>query len=145
MSPSNDNLPIQYVYVISTVKDGQHVAPIKIGQTKSVRSRLRSLQTGSPFELEVTFAFPIQGYDFADALEGICHRVAKEYRLKGEWFDLHPHKGLQLVCAAITTVCQQAGRSGADLIHDLTTLGILAAYHEARKRWPDLVDGTQVQ
>jgi hypothetical protein len=144
LSPSNDNLPIQYVYVISTVRDGEHVAPIKIGQTRSIKSRIRALQTGSPYELEVTFAFPLQGYDMADVIEEACHTVAKADRMKGEWFNIHPNKGLQLVASAINATMLIHGREGDVLAQDWLTLGVVGAFEEAQRRWPHLIDKLEV-
>lgn len=144
MSPNNDNLPVQYVYVISTVRDGEHVAPIKIGQTKSIKSRLRSLQTGSPYELEVTFAFPLRGYDMADVIKETCHTVARVHRLKGEWFDIHPNKGLQLVAGAINATMELHRRKGDQLAIDWLTLGVVGAFEEAQRRWPQLIADLEV-
>jgi len=55
---------------------------VKIGVTRNVSSRLKSLQTGSPVPLAVLWWHP-GSYD----LEENLHAKFSEYRLAGEWFD----------------------------------------------------------
>lgn len=65
--------------------------PIKIGLTKSVETRLKSLQTANPFPLRLLGT--IVGNDLTEAH---LHQFFDEYRLVGEWF--HPSKEcLQLI------------------------------------------------
>lgn len=55
---------------------------VKIGVTRSLPARLKSLQTGSPVLLSVLWWHP-GSYD----LEDLVHREFKSQRLAGEWFD----------------------------------------------------------
>lgn len=57
-------------------------AIVKIGVTKSLPSRLKSIQTGSPVPLRVLWWHP-GSYD----LEEFLHREFDDFRLHGEWFD----------------------------------------------------------
>ena len=67
------------LYVIQAVNGG----PIKIGIADSINERVKQLQTGNPYELNVV--------DFIDnvspSLEARLHKKYKDYRLHGEWFE----------------------------------------------------------
>lgn len=76
MPPKNFGRDV--LYVIG--KPGLAVA--KIGVTRNLAARLKSLQTGSPVPLSVLWWHP-GSYD----LEEKVHAAFKEYRLEGEWFD----------------------------------------------------------
>lgn len=58
---------------------------VKIGVSDAPRKRIASLQTGSPFPLEV-LAIVEGGYE----LEAELHRRFAAYRLLGEWFQYAP-------------------------------------------------------
>ena len=75
-----------YVYLIQR-KDCPD-SPIKIGYAANLQRRLRALQTGSPWKLEVKAAIKCESKDDAIKLEGCIHFVAgKRFkRLEGEWF-----------------------------------------------------------
>lgn len=92
-----------YVYVIATKRDGQHVAPVKIGVSNSPNGRLDALQTASPYELELIFYFVAPSRQIAFALEQAFLECMGEFRLHGEWFDLNPGYA---VCAM--ALCIQA-------------------------------------
>lgn len=51
---------------------------VKIGQTRDLKTRLSTLQTASPTELEVLLTTPID--------EGALHRFFAPCRTRGEWF-----------------------------------------------------------
>jgi hypothetical protein len=57
----------------------------KIGITNDIDYRLRSLQTGNPYPLELLCKF-----EYANALpiEGILHKRFSGRRVQGEWFKL---------------------------------------------------------
>lgn len=69
---------IQVVYVIQ----GNLGSPYKIGTARDAISRLRSLQTGSPFRLTIVDAIP-----GGQAVETRIHRALRAERLQGEWFQ----------------------------------------------------------
>lgn len=68
------------VYVVGSALDNK----IKIGKTKDIKQRLRSLATGSPNSL---FVFGLI-LDYKDNLENELHDYLREYRINGEWFNL---------------------------------------------------------
>lgn len=88
---SNDTIPwrvreksLSYVscfttiYFIGLALDDHFV---KIGQANTVRTRLKELQTGNPFELKLIAAFKGHG-----AWESELHRAFAAYHVRGEWF-----------------------------------------------------------
>jgi len=60
----------------------------KIGITKQggVKKRVKSLQTGNPYEITEVFSFAC---DNAGELEAYLHKQFADKRLKGEWFNLN--------------------------------------------------------
>jgi hypothetical protein len=58
------------------------LAVVKIGVTRNLVARLKSIQTGSPIPLSVLWWHP-GSYD----LEEQVHREFREFRMEGEWFD----------------------------------------------------------
>lgn len=72
---------------------------IKIGFTDHPRSRIRSIQTTSPGELEVLAVFFCTGI----AEEQRLHVKFKKYRLHGEWFQEHK------------SILKEAARRGIEL------------------------------
>lgn len=74
------NLSIgEQIYAVSVA--GMESAPIKIGFTTDLATRLTMLQTGSPLPLEVVAVD--QG---TRGNERFLHRALKSYRTHGEWF-----------------------------------------------------------
>lgn len=70
------------VYLIQTWETGYY----KIGYTKgSVAKRLSTLQTGSPYQLEVVTYFESK---YAKLIETVLHRRYKHCQVNREWFDL---------------------------------------------------------
>lgn len=78
----------QVVYVIG--QPGSRIA--KIGTTSNLRARLRALQTGHPFRLEVLWSCP-----GGRRLESWLHKGLAPRRLEGEWFDFDEYDPARLV------------------------------------------------
>jgi hypothetical protein len=57
----------------------------KIGTTKNLNKRIKSLQTGNPNELYIKFSFETK-YPFR--LESLLHRKFKQYHYLNEWYQL---------------------------------------------------------
>ena len=58
----------------------------KIGRTNSkIEERIKQLQTGSPFVLDLSFQLDFKGTD--SLLEKTIHRRYSYLKTKGEWFD----------------------------------------------------------
>lgn len=73
-----------FIYVIGGPGHRQ-----KIGFSKNVDRRLRSLQTGNPAVLQIHHMEPVPE-DRVRVLERKLHRELNHKRLKGEWFDIGP-------------------------------------------------------
>jgi hypothetical protein len=78
-----DRIELACLYIISEHPDG----PIKIGRSKSVKSRMSSLQTGNcrQLTLEAVFTMPADQVVLA---ERCLHEELENRALIGEWFDL---------------------------------------------------------
>lgn len=70
------------VYAIS---DGTHV---KIGTSRNVASRIKSMQTANVNRLDLLWA-EYGGPDF----EAYVHEQLAEFHVRGEWFDLFAMRG----------------------------------------------------
>ena len=72
------------IYFIQCGKNG----PIKIGQTdNNVQDRVKQLQTGCPYELNVLWIYHGDEYT-----ESSIHEIFQHERMNGEWF--HPSEKL---------------------------------------------------
>ncbi len=125
-----------FLYVISTVKNGEHCAPVKIGRTQNVASRLAMLQTGCPADLAVTFAFPLADKAMAHAVEKMAHADSDASRLRGEWFNLHPFSAVQNVCVAINAHCLDTRVPEPHYGVNLGRFGVSDAWDHICKLWP---------
>lgn len=74
-----------YVYFISD--DHGH---IKIGKADDVYKRLKELQIGNPYKLNVLLSIIVDSSSYAYSLESELHNHFKEYRLESEWFEAAP-------------------------------------------------------
>jgi len=97
--------PLTYVYVVGA----NDCRPVKIGKANSVQERLRGLQTGSPFQLEVRLSVQAPA-----VLETDLHAYFAAFRIKGEWFDFGQCDPITEVCAGIAAISrgETAGPSG---------------------------------
>lgn len=82
----------EWVYVVGVV--GSSI--VKIGRTRALQNRLRSMQTASPALLTVRWS--TQG---GAILEARLHEVFKAKRLAGEWFDFDDEDPVQTVQEAV--------------------------------------------
>lgn len=69
---------MQYLYLIKCQQF------YKIGIAADVSDRIRNLQTGNPFPLEVLATY---GYDNVALVETVLHKRFANRRTRGEWFD----------------------------------------------------------
>jgi len=73
--------------------EGSHLT--KIGKTNNPKARLEQLQTGQPVSLSLLWT--CTGF-----YEGKLHRRFKDYRVRGEWYDLTPlGDPVEVVTAAV--------------------------------------------
>lgn len=89
-----------YVYVV-TSSNGH----VKIGISTDPEARLRTLQTGTSDQLQLTFTAP--GYGNALTVEQEAHRILAAHRVSGEWFNVTP----DLAVAAIFGAADRTGCS----------------------------------
>jgi hypothetical protein len=55
---------------------------VKIGKANCVETRMRNMQAGNPFEIELLASFP-----GTYALETAIHHALQPLRQRGEWFE----------------------------------------------------------
>ena len=73
------------LYVISERPSG----PVKIGISRAPLARINELQTGNPNPLSLMHQWALDR-SIAISWERQIHIDLAEWRLEGEWFDLHP-------------------------------------------------------
>ena len=95
--PSISGCPEEIAYHVYTASYGSSsldevyfiqagdAGPIKIGHSTSVRSRLISMQSGSPVRLRLLLTLP-----GGQQLERFLHQAFAQFRKHGEWFEPHP-------------------------------------------------------
>jgi hypothetical protein len=76
----------QQVYILKNLMTEY----IKIGVTNNIDRRRAQLETASGCDIEVVFLAPLA--DNSRCVEHELHEEFKEYRLRGEWFNVDPHK-----------------------------------------------------
>lgn len=102
-----------FVYVMA-IGDGPH----KIGIARNVEARRRELQTAAPTQIEVVYA---QSMDRAQAydVEQSAHRMLRDSRMNGEWFDVTARQAVSAVALATISAAKQEGRDGLDQLSKL--------------------------
>ena len=78
-----------YIYVIGGLEP-----PFKVGISENPQKRLKSLQTGHPYPLQI-HSLTETCVTKTKLLETVIHRNLKHLRTNGEWFDV-PVKDLIL-------------------------------------------------
>lgn len=77
------------IYVIAPrIDKGQRT--VKVGISNNSRSRLSSIQTGSPVLLSIKAAFTLPSRHSASFIESQFHSHFCFAKLEGEWFDIEP-------------------------------------------------------
>lgn len=72
-----------YLYAIS---NGEQV---KLGMSSDINKRLKALQTSSPSDLVLLWKYYIANTSKdAIKIEKTLHRACKEFRIRGEWFEM---------------------------------------------------------
>lgn len=85
----------EVIYVIAT----QNGRFSKVGLSKNLRSRLKSLQTANPAEIFPTALFHCIHYSAA-SFEREIHAYLSDKRSSGEWYRLHPTTVYERILAA---------------------------------------------
>jgi len=89
------------VYVVHAV--GTHF--IKIGVTNNMTHRLKTLQTASPYKLEIVCCF--QNPVGIGNLETMLHTAFAKYRHRGEWFEVPFASDYEALLTEIANTFQQ--------------------------------------
>lgn len=84
---------IDFAYVIR----GDH-GLVKIGRSADPEARLASLQTASPFHLDLAHVMPVAGSAFD--IEQEAHAILDRYRRAGEWFACPVDVAVAAIAAA---------------------------------------------
>lgn len=108
-----------YLYLICIASDdGKVTGPVKIGITRSLSSRLKSVQTGSfcPLKYYDVWVFP---KDVLKGLECFIHEYNKEKRLCGEWFDVEPEHMRQIIELMLNSMRVSVEGSGKPIRYGL--------------------------
>lgn len=86
-----------YVYLIAR-RDGERlVAPVKVGLTKDLGSRLASIQTACPFPVALVHSLRVPTRWMAREIENCFHSTQKHNRSHGEWFSMSPLDALSIL------------------------------------------------
>lgn len=99
MLPEMKTLPAPaYVYVIGT-DDG----PQKIGIANDPKSRMAMLQIGNHASLVLSLAVPGTRIEALD-VELYAHWLLRNFRVRGEWFNVSPDEAMKAVSEALEAV-----------------------------------------
>lgn len=80
---------LTFVYVAVTETPGGVKPHVKVGITANPRSRLASLQTGSPHGISFAQLLAFTDRNSAARLEKEFHKTNADVQLSGEWFDMY--------------------------------------------------------
>lgn len=112
-----------YVYIlgIKTHPNYDVITHVKIGRTKDLKSRVRSLQTSNPFKIIKLAVFNLNTTPDGITTEKYLHEKFKKFRITGEWFTYAPviHKWLLNIIAATPPNHMPRDKFG---IYDLPTM-----------------------
>lgn len=96
----------EYVYVFSA---GDR---FKIGRSQDPESRLRSLESGSPYDIKLEHVSEGLSRWKAVGAERAAHIILEHYRVRGEWFKADKRTILIWVDAAV--IIAKEGNRGRD-------------------------------
>lgn len=99
---------MSFVYLIASGRD-----IIKVGMAKDVGKRVRALQTGGPFEMQIIHKIEVAA-DHVAALEKLIHKRLKRYRLRGEWFRLERATAIRISERAASQFAKDRTIAAAD-------------------------------
>ncbi len=96
-----------YVYIIKNMDTGN----IKIGVSNDVQKRLNTFRTGNDCQLELVYKSVICSNSFS--IEQSVHEYFKDYRVRGEWFNVDESEVIRfLECSNYTLKTQMPDISG---------------------------------
>lgn len=89
------------VYVIAKKTGTILSSPVKVGMAEDAYSRLATLKTATPFDIECVVSFDFHTRDQARFIEREFHAANHASRLHGEWFDCSPEIAISNLCLII--------------------------------------------
>jgi hypothetical protein len=92
-----------WVYVFARNGDAGMTAPVKVGISRDVNSRLATIQTSCPYKIDLAYVFECPDRDIARYIEQSFHETQQHKRTHGEWFDFEPVQAIHLLCIAFRT------------------------------------------
>ena len=87
-----------YVYIFATKDGDEWRGPVKVGLTGNVAGRLAAIRTACPHNVGLFASLRLPSRDVARDLERCFHRVKKDTRMNGEWFDMEPRVAYESLC-----------------------------------------------
>jgi hypothetical protein len=78
---------------------------VKVGITSNLKKRLAGLQGENPFPVILASKFLLDDRRYAYLAEQRCHKVMREYRVFGEWFDV-PFEVARPVVASVVAAAR---------------------------------------
>ena len=96
-----------FVYIIAHSYPGGPQGPVKVGITKSLGSRLTTLQTGNWSRIEYAHFYQLSNKGLAFEIEQLFHEAFSESRMCGEWFGIEPSEALEILCDIVFNVINQ--------------------------------------
>jgi hypothetical protein len=112
-----------HVYIMGRAEGEMLIGPVKIGFTRSLASRLKTVQTGMPYKLELIAAVMMPTRDLARGLERGLHELLRAHAMHGEWFDIDPVEAVGVLAQATKLAFEHCGIAGAELYDALDKVG----------------------
>lgn len=113
------------VYIIGYDRGARGHA-LKIGISDNVPTRFNTLQSATPEDLVLHFAFSLPDRDMALWVEQSFHKSFRHRRIRGEWFNLPPEGALALVATFVVRVLSNSTGDKAALRRGAGLLGCFA-------------------
>lgn len=127
---------MNYLYLICTVRDGEPVAPVKVGITTNLRTRIKALQTACPYPLRFyeVWSFGKDRPVEIKWLEGAFHATQKDKRTSGEWFNAEPEIARLIIELHIRLVFLNSGAASKEEIDQFSRFGLLGVEYDETGR-----------
>lgn len=113
-----------YVYLVGAFFDDGWRAPVKVGITASLGSRIGSLQTACPFPIRIYASLELENRELIAWLEKTLHAKLAAHRLHGEWFNLTPEVAMTMIEDELVWQFKDAGAAENEVPFYLRKIGI---------------------
>lgn len=128
---------VGHVYVVG-ISDN----PVKIGSARDVKARLHALQIGNADTLTLFHKEPT--IHSLQKAESAVHRELKEFRRRGEWFDVSAEFAIATVQRIVPALVAEWGyhrRNGGGMLERVSAETALQPDAEAALKWYALASG----